>query len=223
VFSSRVLDFYGIANTPFRPKDKPIVVTFVKRMEHRRLQNQSSLFAELGRRNPHISVQMVDFAAFSFPEQIRIARETDILVGAHGAGLTHLMFMRQGAGAIVEIQPQGLDHHGFKNIAGMRGLGYFRVHARIVPPEVWTDGEIEVTEDHVQTTKRTSEIRPKGAPEQKIDQESHGRLLAATNRLERRDEWHFKDLEIEEDRFFEVVEAATKFMYTKGPWSFDVN
>ncbi|KAI1159727.1 hypothetical protein F5B18DRAFT_635439 [Nemania serpens] len=73
-----------------------------------------------------------------------ITHETGVLVGVHGAGLTHLMFMRQGAGALVGIQPQGLDHHGFKNLAGMRDLGYFRAHARILPPEDWVEGEMEI-------------------------------------------------------------------------------
>ncbi|KAI1182217.1 hypothetical protein F5B17DRAFT_201741 [Nemania serpens] len=223
VFSRRVLDFYGIKDTPFRQKDRPIIVTFVKRQENRRLQNQTHLFAELGRRNPHITVQMVDFAAIPLSEQLRIARETDVLVGVHGAGLTHIMFMRQGAGALVEIQPQGLDHHGFKNVAGMRGLGYFRTHGHIIPLEDWTEGEMEVPDNSATRARRSVQVARTGTSESDINQESYGLLAPEAKKLERREEWHFQDIEIEEGRFFEIVETAIKFMYTKGPWSFDIN
>ncbi|KAI1149474.1 hypothetical protein F4825DRAFT_51573 [Nemania diffusa] len=219
VFSDRILNFYGVENTPFRRPDKSIVVTFVKRRDSRRLKNQDALFAELGRRNPHISLQMVDFAAVPFSEQVRIARETDILVGAHGAGLTHLMFMRQNDGAVVEIQPKGLDHHGYKNVAGMRGLGYFRVHAKIIPLE---EGGIEGVENNMRTMKRNRQVKLRGTSEREIDQDSQEMFVVSTKTLGRREEWHLKDLEIEESRLFEVVDAAIKFMYNKGPWSFDV-
>ncbi|KAI1108387.1 hypothetical protein F5Y14DRAFT_91171 [Nemania sp. NC0429] len=223
VFSHRVLDFYRIEDTPFRPSNRPIIVTFVKRREFRRLQNQNYLFAELGRRNPHISVQMVDFAAIPLSEQLRVARETDVLVGVHGAGLTNLMFMRQGAGALVEIQPQGLDHHGFKNVAGMRSLGYFRAHAQIIPLEDWTEGTVEASDNSTQRTNRGDEVRSKHTSEPHNNKKNDRIRATGAKKLQRREEWHFQDIEIEEGRFIEVVEAAIKFMYTKGPWSFDVN
>ncbi|KAI0103276.1 hypothetical protein GGR51DRAFT_524438 [Nemania sp. FL0031] len=221
VFSQRVLDFYGIKTAPFRSKDKPIVVTFVKRRDSRRIKNQDALFTELGRRNSHIRIQMVDFAAVPFPEQLRIAQETDILVAAHGAGLTHAMFMRQNAGAVVEIQPRGLDHHGFKNVIGMRGLGYFRVHAKIIPLQEEESGE---SENATQITKRTGEIEASDASGRADGGESYeiAGVLASTKGLQKREEWHLKDLEIEDSIFFEAVEAAIKFMYNQGPWSFDV-
>lgn len=50
------------------------------------------------------------------------------------------MFMRQGVGAPIKIQPQGLNHYVFKNVAKMCSLVYFRAHARIIPLEHWTEG-----------------------------------------------------------------------------------
>ncbi|KIN05182.1 glycosyltransferase family 61 protein [Oidiodendron maius Zn] len=128
VFSRRVLEFYKVPDPPVRQPDEPIVVTFIDR-KTRRLQNQTTLFEELQKRNPYIVVRLIDFAAIPFSEQLRVTRETDVLVGVHGAGLTHSIFMREGAGAVVEIQPQGLEHYGFRMVATMRGLSYFHVHA----------------------------------------------------------------------------------------------
>ncbi|KAI1123049.1 hypothetical protein F5Y10DRAFT_281241 [Nemania abortiva] len=223
VFSRRVLDFYGIETAPFRSKDKPIIVTFVKRRDSRRIKNQNALFAELGRRNARISIQMIDFAAIPFSEQLRVVQETDILVAAHGAGLTHAMFMRQNAGAVVEIQPRGLEHHGFKNVIGMRGLGYFRVHANIIPLEAWVDEEIEGSGNKARMMEKTGQIKSRDTPGPSGQENRElSAVSALTKTLGRREEWHLKDLEIEDSKFFEAVESAIKFMYNQGPWSFDV-
>ncbi|KAI0481494.1 hypothetical protein F4859DRAFT_421753 [Xylaria cf. heliscus] len=215
VFSRRVLEFYGVQGPSLRMPEKPIVVTFVWRRKHRRLKNENFLLAELGRRNPHISVQMIDFEAIPFSEQVRVAQESDVLIGIHGAGLTHSMFMRQGAGAVVEIQPEGLDHHGFKNIVGMRGLGYFRTHAKSILPESWSTGEA----DNMQKAESIHD---------EFEREARREINWFTTsrrreNIERREVWHFNDIEIEGGRFFEVAEAAIKYMYNKGPWSLDMN
>ena len=222
MFSRRVLEFYGIHDPAVREHDAPIVVTFVNRQGTRRLNNERYLFAELQRRNPRASVQMIDFASLPFSEQVRIARGTDVLVGIHGAGLTHSMFMRQGAGAVVEVQPSELDHNGFRNVAGMRGLGYYRAHSRAIPQEEWSEGQEElefVVEG--QEEGHSSSIgndRPIIETKKEASYES-----AVTSKSRKRTDWHWLDIDIEEDRFFEVVEAAIKSMYAKGPFNYDIN
>ncbi|CAJ2502699.1 Uu.00g100930.m01.CDS01 [Anthostomella pinea] len=237
VFSRRVLEFYGVEEPLVRQSNKPIVVTFVNRRESRRLHKERYLLAELQRRDPHIDVRMVDFAALPFSEQVRVARETDVLVGVHGAGLTHSMFLRPGAAAVVEIQPNEMDHKGFRNIAGMRGLGYFRVHSNTISPEDWREGEEEIRNSRDETGGHATEPSNESSPLQgRKSTKYHQRRAVANHQdddeadeiavgrgLRRRDGWHLADVEIEEDRFFEVVEAATKYMYNKGPWGFDVN
>ncbi|KAI3390435.1 hypothetical protein diail_9657 [Diaporthe ilicicola] len=47
--------------------------------------------------------QAVDFAVLPFREQIQLSRDSDVLVGMHGAGLTQAMFMEEGRGAVVDI------------------------------------------------------------------------------------------------------------------------
>jgi protein O-GlcNAc transferase len=126
VFRTRVLDFYSIQ--PSQPPTDQIVVTFINRVEGRRLIDQAALLQLAESDMPHIKIQSIDFASISFKEQIQIVRDTDVLVGVHGAGLTNMMWMKEGS-AVVEILPHSLNFKGFRNVAGLMDLGYFSAHA----------------------------------------------------------------------------------------------
>jgi protein O-GlcNAc transferase len=186
-FSRRVLSFYNVVDPAPRTSKDPIMVTFIDR-RHRRLENQDALFAELGRRHPRVTIRMIDFAAIPLAEQLSVVRDTDLLVGVHGAGLTHIMFMREGLGTVVEIQPASLDQYGYRNLAIKRGLNYFRVHAEAV----------------TENTKAASTVNSRSMKQ-------------------RRGDWHWEDVWIEEGRFLDIMDAAIKSMYSKGPWNYDVN
>lgn len=197
VFARRVLNFYRIEDPPRNPDQ--IVVTFIDRKESRRLKDQESLFAALREEIPHIKLSVVDFAAIPFAEQLRVIRDTDVLVGVHGAGLTHTMFMREKTGVVLELQPEtlrnpqtGSPHNGFRNLAGMLRLDYFRIHVPQVPV---TAGE-----------------------------EAKARRRASSSKaVEKRDGWHVDDVQVDKDRFLEVMNMAIKSLYAKGIWNFDVN
>ncbi|KAI9166287.1 glycosyltransferase family 61 protein [Paramyrothecium foliicola] len=191
VFSQRVLGFYSIGDPPVRNTDSPIIITFINR-QRRRLRNQNALLSTVSK-NPRVRIRSVDFAAITLKEQLQIVQDTDILVGVHGAGITHAIFMREKLGAVVEIQPYELsDHYGFRNVANMRGLDYFRVHAQAVP-------------------STNNQVQPQGSAKQ-----------GTTNQPRRRD-WHEDDIFIEESRFLDIMDAAIKSMYNKGPWSYDLS
>jgi protein O-GlcNAc transferase len=130
-FTHRVLDFYQI--DAWAPHSGDLVLTYVDRKESRRLADHVSYFEELKATIPHVKVQIIDFAAISFKEQLQIIHETDVLVGVHGAGLTHGMFLREGS-VMVEILPPDLTHKGFRNLAGVMGHTYLSTHAT-KPPE----------------------------------------------------------------------------------------
>lgn len=38
------------------------------------------------------------------------------------------MFLTPGMSAVVEVLPEGLEHKGFRNLAGLVGVGYFSLH-----------------------------------------------------------------------------------------------
>ncbi|KAK2740553.1 hypothetical protein FQN57_006057 [Myotisia sp. PD_48] len=148
VFSNRVLNHYEVGT----PKNKEIVVTFIDR-KSRRLMHQESYLEALSNNISHIRVQSIDFEDISFKEQLEVARATDVLVGVHGAGLTHGIFLRKGS-VMVEILPNKLNHKGFLNVAKLLGHTHFGVHAsgqkppsRRVKRKDWHGEDIFLEED----------------------------------------------------------------------------
>ena len=99
----------------------------------RRFESELSLLNAL-QSLPDVAVRAVDPAAFSLPEQTRLATETEILIGAHGAGLAHT-FALPSHGAVVEIvaAPAASTYRLFPNIAAWTG----RECRRIECPEIF--------------------------------------------------------------------------------------
>ena len=127
VFSQRILDFYDV-HDELGPPDRPLVLTFIDRTEKRSLINKEDCINDLRSSYPNVEINLVNFALLSFAEQLRVIRETDILAGIHGAGLTHGIFL-QPSSAMVEIMPFDFNHKGFRNLAKSLRLGYFTTHA----------------------------------------------------------------------------------------------
>ncbi|PHH86116.1 hypothetical protein CDD83_10693 [Cordyceps sp. RAO-2017] len=131
-FVSRALAHYRV--TDVDADDADVVVTYISRAHTRRLVDEAEHMDALRRAIPHMQLNVVDFAALPFVDQLRLVRRTDLLVGVHGAGLTHLMFLRPGS-TVLEILPDGFQHKGFRNLAQMLGLGFLRTHAKMRPDE----------------------------------------------------------------------------------------
>jgi len=184
-----------------------IRLTFLHRGGSRRLLGEDTLLEAVRARYPRVHVAAVDMGRLSLTEQLRTIQETDVLVGVHGAGLTHTMFMREGAGAVVEIQPQGFFHKGFRNLAAMTGQKYFSTHAEMV----------DEAEDE-QPTKNEEE-HGKGKKEQPAEETMIGK---GRRRREEKLEWQSAAVRIAEDRFLELIDAAVKSLYNEGLRSHDV-
>ena len=127
VFSQRILDFHSIKDESLRP-DRPLVLTFIDRTGQRSLVNKRHHIEALKLAYPKVEINLVDFASLSLADQFRTVRQTDILAGVHGAGLTHSIFLRSPS-AIVEILPPDLIHKSFRNIANVLGHRYYTTHA----------------------------------------------------------------------------------------------
>ncbi|KAJ6439151.1 hypothetical protein O9K51_08561 [Purpureocillium lavendulum] len=127
-FVARALAWYNVV-TPVKD-DPSVIVTYIRRLNTRKLLDEDIHMQALREAIPHMKLNAVDFAAVPFAEQLRIVRGTDLLLGVHGAGLTHLMFLQPGS-AVIEIIPEGFQHKGFRNLAQMLGLGYFRTHTKM--------------------------------------------------------------------------------------------
>jgi glycoprotein 2-beta-D-xylosyltransferase len=76
---------------------------------------------------PGVSVRAVAMEALTVGEQVTLASNTDVLVGMHGAGLVHALFLPPWAG-IVELYPAycSTRRRHFRRLAAWRGLAYRR-------------------------------------------------------------------------------------------------
>jgi EGF domain-specific O-GlcNAc transferase len=122
-FRDDLLQHFELTSPAVSTRTRSLTVTIIDRTKKRRLIDHSRLFADLKEALPRHRFQLTDFAALELREQIAVIRDTDVLVGVHGAGLTHSMFLPPGS-AVVEYMPFDLEHRGFRNLAEMLGLAY---------------------------------------------------------------------------------------------------
>jgi len=78
--------------------------------------------------NMQRSVQIIDFAELKdIFEQMKVARSAKVLIGEHGAALTHGIWMHPGT-TLVEIR-QTFRCHCYENVAAWTGLKYNRLES----------------------------------------------------------------------------------------------
>lgn len=144
-FSHRVLDHLQIQRD--RVPSRSLTLTFIDRTGSRKLQNQGRLLHLIALRHTNVFINIIDFARLTFREQVRTVRLTDILVGVHGAGLTHTIFL-QPESAVVELFPHQLKYEVYRNVAKLMGHHYFSLHGE-ESDEVgdWHDSDLEVQEE----------------------------------------------------------------------------
>ncbi|KKY36794.1 hypothetical protein UCDDA912_g03233 [Diaporthe ampelina] len=131
-FSRRVLTHLNTSdhrqdpNAPTR-QDEDIVVTFIERRGTRKLVDMDQHVATLQSLYAHTEIRVLDMETLHLAEQVQSVRDSDVLVGVHGAGLAHGMWLRRHS-VMVEILPEGFQYRGFRNLAGALGHGYFSAH-----------------------------------------------------------------------------------------------
>jgi hypothetical protein len=160
-FRRFVLGAYGLPADAPRPPG-PLRVTLVMREDYaaharsgpgtvpRKFANAPELVEALAA-IPGIAARAVALEQLGLREQLAMALDTDVLVGMHGAGLVHALFLPEWAG-VVELYPAStstrLRH--FRRISAWRGLAYRRWrnrdparehpdHRTEIPPAVLVD------------------------------------------------------------------------------------
>ncbi|XP_055851500.1 EGF domain-specific O-linked N-acetylglucosamine transferase [Episyrphus balteatus] len=100
-----------------------IRITFLSRKtKYRQALNEDELIAEISGNRDYF-VRRISFErGMSFSDQLQIIRNTDILIGMHGAGLTHLLFLPNWA-TIFELY-NCEDPNCYKDLARLRGVSY---------------------------------------------------------------------------------------------------
>lgn len=154
-FAHRVLEHYDVPTPQCRDV---VTVTYVRRRGTRKLLDEDSHIEALREGIPHVALEVVDFDGMPFKEQLSIARQTDVLVGVHGAGLTHALFQQQGS-VVVEIQPEGFNHQGFRNLAQMLGHAYLRTHGELQPGSTGGGDAWQMQDVQIQREKLISVVR----------------------------------------------------------------
>lgn len=119
---------------------KRLTVTFIWRrdkvwhprnlpgMVHRKIFNEGEIFKAIYEKYPSVCVNGLLLETMPMKEQLKYIVNTDILIGMHGAGLTHALFLPKTAG-LIELFPMNFrkqfQHHGlFQAIARWRHLKY---------------------------------------------------------------------------------------------------
>lgn len=98
-------------------------ITFLSRKtKFRNVLNEEELIAAI-REMRGVEVRRVAFTKeLTFKQQLEITRNTDVFIGMHGAGLTHLLFLPDWA-TVFELYNCG-DAGCYKDLARLRGVSY---------------------------------------------------------------------------------------------------
>ena len=91
----------------------------------RKIKNEDELLKAVKGLLPELDVKGIQIDSLPIEEQLRVISKVDILIGMHGAGLTHTLFLPKHAG-LIELFPtywSSANKH-FRSMAGWRGLHY---------------------------------------------------------------------------------------------------
>ncbi|KAK3353147.1 hypothetical protein B0T25DRAFT_203085 [Lasiosphaeria hispida] len=139
-FVDRVLRFLELDARPVSDvhageEGNPVVVTVIDRQVNRKIFGLPKMMATLRARwGGRVRFHVVDFAAIELREQVRLVLGSDVLVGHHGAGLTHVLWLPTES-AVVEILPPVFSNLGFRYLSRDRGHVHLTMHE--MWPEEW--------------------------------------------------------------------------------------
>lgn len=105
-------------------QSKVIRITIISRnTRFRRILNDKELVNILKKKSRNFMINVVDFNhQMPFIDQVNITANTDILIGMHGAGLTHCLFLPDYA-LLFELYNCD-DEYCYKDLARLRGVEY---------------------------------------------------------------------------------------------------
>lgn len=120
-FSEHILHRLSI-KTNDREKGKLTVTLLSRESTYRNILNEAQLLEELAN-DPQFIVQRIVYnRELTFKQQLQLTRDSDIFIGIHGAGLTHLLFLPDWA-VVFELY-NCEDEHCYQDLARLRGVKY---------------------------------------------------------------------------------------------------
>ena len=123
-FNQHVMHRLKVKIEDLQEVGKKIRITIIDRQtRYRNILNIDQLINALQKKNKNFVVQKVNFHhRMPFIDQMTIVANTDILIGMHGAGLTHVLFLPDHA-VLFELYNCD-DEHCYKDLARLRGVKY---------------------------------------------------------------------------------------------------
>lgn len=128
-FNRHLLFHLKMRNSEDLCSNKQIYLTFLSRnTKYRKILNQNQLIQSLEEALKHdnqtdVTIQLVDFNhQMPFIDQVKLSSISDILIGIHGAGLTHTLF-QPDYGILFELYNCG-DQDCYRDLARLRGVHY---------------------------------------------------------------------------------------------------
>ena len=150
-FRRFVLERFGIEPRVSKSVQRIVIISRPEidldgRCLRRRFANEAELIRWAKEVHPGADVSALDLGRLSLREQLLVINETDLLIGMHGAGMTHAMFLPEAA-RVFEMFPRDFppsnDH--FRNITLWRKLPYQRWQ-NLLPSRESPDGATLIPE-----------------------------------------------------------------------------
>jgi len=92
---------------------------------HRKIQNEEDMVTSVQKVFTAARVATVFLERLTMAEQLGVITQTDVLLGMHGAGMTHVLFLPKHAVTIEFFPSYWGVLRNFKTIANWRGMKYF--------------------------------------------------------------------------------------------------
>jgi hypothetical protein len=112
----------------------PLVVLVARHHEARAIANFAALGAAVAAGCPHCEVQTLELERLPVREQIARISRASALIGLHGSGLAHALWMAESRPgrptALVEVVPFGYCRDWYRVAADTAGVAYVRVVGR---------------------------------------------------------------------------------------------
>lgn len=150
-FRSFILDQFGLEKSSSLDCGR-VRVTLISRKDYvagnhnphgvlqRKIKNEDEIIETINKAFPTFVVDNVRLEKYNLKDQLELMVNTDILIGMHGAGMTHTLFLPGHAG-VVELIPaywRRSDGH-FQGLARWRKLAYTRWENRNPDNEIAGD------------------------------------------------------------------------------------
>eukprot|EP00759_Apiculatamorpha_spiralis_P032136 PhF_6_TR33686/c0_g1_i2/m.49366/K18134/EOGT; protein O-GlcNAc transferase len=148
-----------------------LTVTIINRKNYktghpigRRIANIDKLASEIASLGESLQqdvyVNIVDYAAYDFDQQVNISRSTDLLVGMHGAGLIHIMYLHPHAAVFEFFCPEKPpSNYRYQYLSALMGLEYNSYNTDSNDGDVPVEKVLPVIEKQLRNTAKRKHAR----------------------------------------------------------------